>query len=848
MLWLAAAGAEEAVDESLSWLRQWARRFFNRLCQVRDPAAAVPPSLDQCAAFLRTAPPFLGAEYASPQGLAVLWSAMQQTVAAQAAAAGGLEAWLKAFAPAWEQIGRVTLHLAENPRDQAKPFAFLATWTDRLAASGKPAHVPLGRALQAAAMDPGATAARLGPVRAAAAESGLLRELLETKDLFKPLAWTPAEAWRLVKDIPALEAAGLVVKVPDWWQGGRPPRPRVQVTLEAPQPSALGLQAMLGFSVRASLDGQTLTEAEWQRILSGPKGLVSLKGRWMEVDPGRLAEIMAHWRRVQSYHEASGLPFLAGMRLLAGGSPAAGTADDLAAALGADRDWLDVQAGDALRQLLEKNRATTLPDPIPGLNATLRPYQRDGTAWIDFLTRLGLGACLADDMGLGKTLQVIAVLCVRKARGDSGPALIIMPASLLGNWRDEFARFAPGLRIFTAHASQADSATLRRLPTLLDRLDVVLTTYGMATRLESLAAKDWPLLILDEAQAIKTPGSGQTLAIKRLTSRARLALTGTPVENRPSDLWSLSDFLNPGLLGSAGEFALTTDRLASAPVPDYSPLRKLIAPWILRRLKTDRTVITDLPEKIELTAHCPLSRKQVILYGKLVENLKLELKQPTLDPFRRASLVLTHLAHLKQVCNHPSLWSGDGLFLPADSGKFTRLAELAAQISARQERCLVFTQFREMTDVLLEFLAPHFGRPGLVLHGGTPVARRPDLVARFQSPDGPPFFVISLKAGGTGLNLTAASHVIHFDRWWNPAVESQATDRAFRIGQQRNVLVHKFICPGTLEERIDRLLETKKSLAQSLLSPDPEGAKMLTDLTDDELLETLQLDLGRVGG
>jgi non-specific serine/threonine protein kinase len=316
------------------------------------------------------------------------------------------------------------------------------------------------------------------------------------------------------------------------------------------------------------------------------------------------------------------------------------------------------------------------------------------------------------------------------------------------------------------------------------------------------------------------------------------------VENRLGDLWSLFDFLNPGLLGRAQEFAQAAQRMAKA---GYAPLRKLTAPYLLRRLKTDRRIISDLPDKTEVHAHCALTKKQAVLYGKLVGQLKADLDNPQLDPNERRGLVLGYLIRFKQVCNHPSHWSGDGRFDPDDSGKFLRLTELASEFAERQERCLVFTQFREMTEPIATHLASVFGRPGLVLHGGTAVKQRPRLVEQFQRPDGPPFFVLTVKAGGTGLTLTAASQVIHFDRWWNPAVENQATDRAFRIGQKRNVLVHKFVCPGTIEEKVDALLSQKGALAEELLSGEGGAQKLLTEMSDADLLNLVRLDLHAAG-
>ncbi len=461
--------------------------------------------------------------------------------------------------------------------------------------------------------------------------------------------------------------------------------------------------------------------------------------------------------------------------------------------------------------------------------------------WLHLLTTLGLGACLADDMGLGKTIQVLALLLVRKRQGpDRGPSLLVTPASLLADWAAEIERFAPGLRSLVAHPSAMSAADLedvddRRLATT----DLVITSYSSLLRLGWLEKTTWDLAILDEAQAIKNPGAKQTRAAKRIEARARIALTGTPVENRLSDLWSIFDFATPGLLGSAKEFTAFGKRLAQRPQNPYEPLRNLVRPYLLRCLKTDKSVIADLPDKTEMKAYCTLSRKQAALYETAVQELGAQICE--VAGIRRKGVVLAFLMRFKQICNHPSQWLSGGSWAEADSGKLVRLREIAGVVAAKQEKALVFTQFRETTGPLAAHLASVFGRKGLVLHGETAVKKRQDLVRRFQDDETVPFFVLSLKVGGAGLNLTAATHVIHFDRWWNPAVEDQATDRAFRIGQTKNVLVHKFICRGTVEDRIDTLIESKQRLSRDLLEGGAE--RLLTEMSDDDLMRLVALDL-----
>ena len=415
------------------------------------------------------------------------------------------------------------------------------------------------------------------------------------------------------------------------------------------------------------------------------------------------------------------------------------------------------------------------------------------------------------------------------------------PASLLANWADEIARFAPSLDVIVAHPSAMPAEKLAKVGTdNLKDVDLVITSYGFLSRLPSLQTISWRLAVLDEAQAIKNPSAKQTKSVKQLKAEARVALTGTPIENRLSDLWSIFDFINPGLLGSSKEFSSYVKRLTDQPQNPYGPLRDLVRPYILRRLKTDKSIIADLPDKTEVKTFCPLSCKQAALYQQAVEDLARQLE--TVDGIKRRGIVLAFLMRLKQICNHPSQWLGDAAWAEEDSGKFARLRDIAEVVGARQEKALVFTQFKETTAPLAAFLGSIFGRSGLVLHGETEVRKRKDLVRQFQNDESVPFFVLSVKAGGSGLNLTAASHVIHFDRWWNPAVENQATDRAFRIGQNKNVLVHKFICRGTVEDKIDQMIELKQQLAGDFLTG---GADMvLTEMKDEELLSLVALDLG----
>jgi non-specific serine/threonine protein kinase len=868
LLQLATAELETRLPPGLSFAREFSQRYLTDRCRLPVDPASKPepleaPAREELALFALRCPPLRGSEYLSADLLATWWTELDALVLAGIReSAGDSGDYLTRLNPAWRFVGRVTFHLAENKRDVDHPFAFLATYTHRLSAQARAQHQPLGKALQeyASARDRQTLVSLLSPVRRAAEQCSWVNELVESGEIYHPLTWTPAEAHRFLQDIPKLEAAGLIVRVPDWWHAKAPPRPVVNVKIGNQGGVRVGADSLLDFQVDVAFDGEPLTEAELQSLWSTTGGLVSLKGRWVEVDREKLAQALKHWRRVERAASDGGVSFFEGMRLLSGvslpGDVAQSTATDIP-------EWTGITASDSLAAALRELQDPQQVDrPPPGLQADLRPYQQVGVHWLRFMVRLGLGGCLADDMGLGKTIQVIGLLLHLRHQDTSNrdrtkasavvPSLLIVPASLIGNWKAELARFAPSLGVRIAHPSEGDDmapivndksepsrAVDKRLATALKDCDLVISTYGMIARLDSLRRQHWRLVILDEAQAIKNASSRQTRAVKELKGTARLALTGTPVENRLGDLWSIFDFLNPGLLGGAKEFATLAKRLTAQGGPGYGPLRTLIRPYLLRRLKTDKSVIRDLPEKSELNVYCGLSKQQAALYEGAVRELARQLKN--VEGIQRRGVVLSYLMRFKQICNHPSQLSGDGAYDAEHSGKFERLGQLCGELAERQEKALVFTQFRELTTPLAEFLAGVFGQPGLVLHGQTPVARRRTLVQDFQREDGPPFFVLSLKAGGIGLNLTEASHVVHFDRWWNPAVENQATDRAFRIGQKRNVLVHKFICRGTLEERIDAMIAQKKSLANELLSGG--GETLLTELNDQELLRFVSLDL-----
>jgi non-specific serine/threonine protein kinase len=431
-------------------------------------------------------------------------------------------------------------------------------------------------------------------------------------------------------------------------------------------------------------------------------------------------------------------------------------------------------------------------------------------------------------MGLGKTVQILALLeYLRKNEGTK--TLLVIPASLLSNWINETVRFAPRIRYAVIRSARDKLDT--------EEADLFITTYGMATRLESLKKIEWGAIILDEAQAIKNAGTKQSRAVKTLKSASKIAMTGTPVENRLSDLWSIFDFLNKGLLGTAKEFGNFTKALKDD-VKGYSRLRGIVSPFILRRLKTDKSVVSDLPEKIEVKAFTGMTKKQIVLYSILVKDIERALDETS--GIERKGLILAGIMKFKQICNHPDQYLGQNAFDASEGGKFEKLAQICETIAEKRERVLVFTQFREIVAPIARYLEEVFGCEGLSMHGGTPVKKRGEIVDRFNGENYTPFMVLSLKVGGVGLNLTSANHVIHFDRWWNPSVENQATDRAFRLGQKKNVLVHKFITSGTIEEKIDAMLEAKQKVAGDVMVS--SGETWITEMDNDELSRLFRLE------
>jgi SNF2 family DNA or RNA helicase len=632
-----------------------------------------------------------------------------------------------------------------------------------------------------------------------------------------------------------MEQSGFTVQLPSWWtrQGTRE---RLGVLAEVLSPplqasGGLSLDQLINFDWQIALGGEPLSLQELQRLAQIKSPLIKVRGQWIQVDPG---EIQAALDLLQG--KASGQATLREVVQMAlgggrapGGLPFAGVK-----ATG----WV----ADFLSQLEGKTAFAEVELPA-GFTGELRPYQRRGYSWLVFLRQWGLGACLADDMGLGKTVQTL-VLLLREWQTTRRPSLLICPTSVVANWQKEAERFTPELPVLIHHGGsrQRGAAFIRQA----EKYGLVVSSYALLYRDRELLEKvPWAGVILDEAQNIKNAQTKQAQAARALSAEFRIALTGTPVENHVGDLWSILEFLNPGWLGTSSTFRkqFFVPIQAQQDAEAALRLKRLTSPFILRRLKTDRSIIADLPDKLEMKVFCTLTREQATLYQAVVNELHEAMT--VAEGIQRKGIILATLTKLKQVCNHPAHFLGDNSELAGRSGKLARLTEMLEDVLQTGDRALVFTQFTEMGELLKRHLQETFGREVLFLHGGTPREQRNRMVERFQNEaTGPRIFLLSLKAGGTGLNLTAASHVFHFDRWWNPAVEDQATDRAYRIGQDKCVQVHKFVCAGTIEEKIDSMIDRKQAVATQVVGT---GEDWLTELSNEQLRDLFALRQDAIG-
>ena len=701
---------------------------------------------------------------------------------------------------------------------------------DRLDYMGRTIHAPQETLLTGLGL-----ASRLYPV---------LEPSLQTAQP-KACQLNPLQVYEFIKSTAwRLQDSGFGVVLPPSLANQQGWANRLGLRVQAETPKAgkqrLGLQSLLNFKWELTIGGQRLTKAEFDRLVDLGTPLVEINSEWVELRPQDIRSAQTFF---ESRKDQMSLSLEDALRISTGDTQ-----------MIEKLPVLGFEASGPLQELINTltsgNQSVETIAPPQSFQGELRPYQVRGVSWLAFLERWGLGACLADDMGLGKTPQLIGLLLhLQEQDRLDQPSLLVCPTSVIGNWEREVKRFAPSLRVLVHHGDRPQG---KAFASAVKGKQLVITSYSLIHRdLKDLQAVSWQGLVLDEAQNVKNSDAKQSIAIRELEAQFRIALTGTPVENRLTELWSIMDFLNPGYLGPKNFF----QRRFAIPIERYGDtaslrtLRSLVQPFILRRLKTDRSIIQDLPEKQEMTVFCGLSAQQASIYQHLVEQSLVEIESA--EGIQQRGMILALLTKLKQVCNHPVLFQpeaekpGDS---PTDfrlaSGKLQRLEEMLEEVLAEGDRSLIFTQFAEWGKLLQPYLAEKFNREVIFLYGGSSRKQRDEMIDRFQNdPQGPRLFILSLKAGGVGLNLTRATHVFHFDRWWNPAVENQATDRVFRIGQTRNVQVHKFVCTGTLEERIHEIIERKKALSEQVVGT---GESWLAELDTSALRDLLLLDRAAV--
>ncbi len=812
---------------SMLFLHRLSDAFIRALTRLPElellrERAIIVPDTDVIYELLESLPYGIGTEHVNEAWIENIFRKLNEVYARELSAyVGTAELYLVEKNQKLRVPGRIFFHLVEN-KNEDMPFAFMATYATKID-GGHVKHLPLRYALSEYESDHTKLLTLISSLGKAAQKSDLISAFMESGELFHPLKLTADEAYVFLKEIPLYEESGILCRIPNWWKRSAS-SVSITVSIGSKKPSNVGFQALLTMLPQLSVDGTELSAEEVSELLLQVEGLAFLKGKWVEINHEKLQSVLEIYKNVLVASE-EGVTLADALRMELNPTQLLKT----------ESDGVQITNGEWLRELRQQMKnpqrleKADLPDSF---NATLRPYQETGWSWLSYMRSLGFGACLADDMGLGKTVQVLALL-EQLHTSAGGPILLVVPASLIGNWQKEIHRFAPDIEYKVLHGKTSKQLDLDFDSTTF----LTITTYAMVSRLETLRTIQWDMIILDEAQAIKNPGAKQTKSIKLLKGSTRIALTGTPIENNLSDLWSLFDFINSGLLGTSKEFSGFAKKLTDDPT-GYSRLKNIVSPFILRRLKTDKSIINDLPDKSEMRTYISLSKKQTVLYRKLVSEFAESLEKT--DGIQRKGMILAAIQKLKQICNHPDQYLGQGAFIPNESGKFDTLRELCETIYEKRERVLIFTQFREMTEPLNRYLESIFHKKGLILHGGVPVKKRTELVDCFNGEDYVPYMVLSLKAGGVGLNLTAANHVIHFDRWWNPAVENQATDRAFRIGQKKNVMVYKMISTGTIEEKIDAMIAEKSKLLDDVIGSG--GETWITEMSDADLLRMLKLE------
>ncbi len=823
-------------SDSLSYLRSIAIYFVRKMSKrpdlelIRD-RMLVRLDIDEIESFLKKAPFLIGEGYLDSHWIKLLWKNINRSYCEMIRMyVGSVEDFLDSYNPNIHLIRRIYFHLVEN-KTGGSPFAFLATYSAYINEEGNVKHLPLKNALMEYDGDHSRLMELLSPVTQASQKSSFISQLVDSGDLFESIKLDADQAYTFLKEVPLYEKVGISCRIPNWWKS-KSDSLKMAITVGNNLTRRINFDSIVDFDANLYLSGEKIETFELKKLLSETEGLAFIKGKWVEVNHKKLEETLKAYEKAQKIMNGTELSMIEAMRFQLNADKVFNISKDIFEIEVTNGEWIDA----VVSQLTQPSGIENI-NPGLDFSGVLRHYQEIGLNWLYFMKNLGLGACLADDMGLGKTIQVIALLnhCKDTKKEKS---LIVVPVSLIGNWMNEIDKNAPALKYCVLHASE-NKDFLDDMDFTKGDYDIYLTSYGLLSKYDWMSEVKWDSIILDEAQAIKNPRTKRTRSVKKLNADFRVIMTGTPIENRLSDLWSLFDFLNKGLLGTNSEFSSFTKNLEDDQA-DYGKLKEVVSPFILRRLKTDKTIISDLPNKIEMKTYSNLSRKQTVLYNELVKDLKLKF-ETSRSGIQRKGLVLSSIMKFKQICNHPDQYLGQRSYSEKDSGKFERLREVCENIYRKRERVIIFTQFREMTGPLDIFLESIFKHRGLVIHGGTAVKKRKEIVEKFQGHEYVPYMVLSIKAGGVGLNLTKANHVIHFDRWWNPSVENQATDRAFRIGQMKNVIVHKFIMRGTIEEKIDLMIEDKIKLSEEIISNNQ--INLISQMNNEELIDLFTLKI-----
>ncbi|MDR3257663.1 MAG: DEAD/DEAH box helicase [Mycoplasmataceae bacterium] len=805
-------------DVSIVFLLEVVKEFVNLLTKSADVELTKKvPSVEDAFLFdlSKKAPFTYGCEFVNIFWLKTLWKQISDYFElAISKYDGTVNDFFHSKNPKLNLPSRVYFHLVEYKDDPEYEFAFLATYAT-IIGKDKIHQVPINQALNELKKREDLVKL-LSSIIDASEKSKMIKDLLDSGELFSTLKLTRDEAYTFLKEIEIYEGCGIVCRIPNFWKKKQTFLVKISVGEKAT--SQVGLESLIDFSPHIYLDDEQLTKEEVEELSSQEEGLSLIKGKWVEVDHQKLNVLLKSFENINNKKD---LTLLETLKL--GNTLVANETNGMQA--------IEVNNGQWLSLLIEKMQNPKLLDSnnlnLPTFHGELRPYQQEGLNWLSLIIQNQLGCILADDMGLGKTIQILALLSLRL--NTKHKTLLIVPASLLANWEREIKKFVPELRFKILHGSDKSFK--------IADYDLLITTYATSLKIASLLSYHFDLIILDEAQCIKNAVTKNTKYIKQLKCRSRIALTGTPIENNLVELWSIFDFINPGLLGTLKEFNNFVKGLKNNP-NGYERLRKIISPFILRRLKIDKKIITDLPNKNEIKQYVGMTKKQVVLYQDIVSRLAETLEHT--DMFHRRMLVLTSIMKLKQICNHPDQFLGNHQYNELHSEKFLTLIQLCQIIKERHERVVVFTQFKELTRPIAELLEKVFEQKGLVLHGSIPVSQRGKLVKEFNDVHYTPFMVLSLKAGGVGLNLVGANNVIHFDRWWNPAVENQATDRTYRIGQRKDVMVYKFITTGTIEEKIDNIISQKMKLANDIIGKNEEST-WITKMNNDEILSLFKL-------